>query len=372
MEAIMLTTQNAHRVTMVRRKDEPASAPVPFRWRGEHRFGIGNFDHLIGEGDEARIIKPHEFDRWEVVETSHPGYLEALWDAAYRAHYWSSQHPDIRGEDDIAMYERELHTDLQAMPEKQREQYLSNYKSHLSGVWASESRVANAFVTGGSGFNYRRNEKANNAYDNKYKAFREWRERVLKAIAKHKESQKTDEQRIDELWRKVEADIDSTAATIHNLDTGKECGYNRALFVSNLFGRIATHAKNGNVEIVERAVARIREWNAKSKKPIITERHSFFKLPDVARSVRKKQRQTSDRKNREVPFEGGKVVFNYAEDRLQILFDQIPDKETRERLHRTFRFNWSRRNQAWQRQLTDNAVSAAKQFLNIQTFPDER
>ena len=101
METIMLTRQNAHRVTMVRRKDDPASTPVPFRWRGERRFGIGCFDHLIGEGDEARIIKPHEFDQWEVIETSHPGYLEALWDAAYRAHYWSSQHPDIRGEDEI-------------------------------------------------------------------------------------------------------------------------------------------------------------------------------------------------------------------------------------------------------------------------------
>ena len=106
METIMLTRQNAHRVTMVRRKDDPASTPVPFRWRGERRFGIGNFDHLIGEGDEARIIKPHEFGEWEVVETSHPGYLESLWDAAYQAHYWSSQNPDIVGEDEITMYER--------------------------------------------------------------------------------------------------------------------------------------------------------------------------------------------------------------------------------------------------------------------------
>lgn len=365
MEAIMLTQQNAHRVTMVRRKDDPTSTPVLFRWRGERRFGIRNFDHLIGEGNEARIIKPHEFEGWEVVETSHPGYLEDLWDAAYHAHYWNSQHPDIVGEDELTQYERELHADLQTMPEEQREQYLSNYKSHLSGVWASESRVANAFVTGRSGFNYRRNEKAENAYRNKCEAFRGWRERALKAVEKYKESQKTDEQRAEELWQKVEADIDSTATTIHNLDTGKERGYSRALFVSNLFGRIATYAKNGNVEIVERAVARIREWNAKCQKPIITERHSLFKLPDVARSVRQKAEETAGRENKEIAFEGGKVVFNYAEDRLQILFDEVPDKEFRERMHREFRFNWSRRNMAWQRQLTDNAVRAARRLLNL-------
>ena len=364
METIMLTKKNAHRVTMVRRKDDPQSTPVPFRWRGELRFGIGNFDHLIGEGDQSRIIKPHEFEGWEVVETSHPGYLEDLWDAAYHAHYWSSQNPDIVGEDELTQYERELHADLQTMPEEQREQYLSNYKSHLSGVWASESRVASAFVTGRSGFNYQRNEKAENAYRNKCEAFRGWRERALKAVEKYKESQKTDEQRTEELWQKVEADIDSTATTIHNLDTGKERGYSRALFVSNLFGRISTYAKNG----VERAVARIREWNAKCQKPIITERHSLFKLPDVARRVRQKTEETVSRENKEIAFEGGKVVFNYAEDRLQILFDEVPDKEFRERMHREFRFNWSRRNMAWQRQLTDNAVRAARRLLKLENL----
>lgn len=251
------------------------------------------------------------------------------------------------------------------MPEEQREQYLANYKSYLSGVWASESRVASAFVTGPAKFNYRRNEKAENAYRNKYEAFRQWRERALKAVEKYKESQKTDEQRADELWQKVEADIDSTATTIHNLDTGRERGYSRALFVSNLFGRIATYAKNGNVEIVDRAVARIREWNAKCSKPIITERHSLFKLPGVARNIRQKAEETASRENKEVAFEGGKMVFNYAEDRLQILFDEVPDKKFRERMHREFRFNWSRRNMAWQRQLTDNAVRAARRLLNL-------
>ena len=224
--------------------------------------------------------------------------------------------------------------------------------------------MASAFVTGRSGFNYRRNEKANNAYRNKYEAFRQWRERALKVVERYRESLKTDDQRADELWRKVEADIDSTAETIHNLDTGKERGYSRALFVSNLFGRIATHAKNGNVEIVDRAVARIREWNAKCQKPIITERHSLFKLPDVARSVRLKTEETAGRENKEVAFEGGKVVWNYEADRLQILFDAVPSEEVRSKL-KMRAFKWSPRFLAWQRQLTDNAVYAARMVLGL-------
>lgn len=57
-------------------------------------------------------------------------------------------------------------------------------------------------------------------------------------------------------------------------------------------------------------------------------------------------------------FEGGTVVPNQEENRLQIIFDKIPSEELRRELsHRGF--HWSRRNQAWQRQLNFNAVRAA-------------
>lgn len=368
MDIIILTRQNAHRVTMVRRKDDPQSAPIAFHWRGDRRIGIGNFNHLLGEGDAARIIREEEFKQWAVTATKHPGYLESLWNAAYDAHYWSSQHPDIRGEDEITSYEQELHADLQTIPESRREQYLTTYKDHLSGVWVAESRVASAFVTGPAGFNQRRNERARNAYDNKYSAFRQWRERTLKAIEKYKETQKTPEERCNKLWTTVQADINRTAAMIHTIDLGQERGYSRALFVSGLCGRVGTHANNGHVEIVDRAIELVREWNAKCQKPIITERHSFFKLPEVARCVRQKAEEMATRENKEVVFEGGRLVWNYAEDRLQILFNKIPDKEFRQRMHRKFRFNWSRTNEAWQRQLTDNAVQAARRLLNLKAL----
>lgn len=57
-------------------------------------------------------------------------------------------------------------------------------------------------------------------------------------------------------------------------------------------------------------------------------------------------------------FEGGTVVPNQEENRLQIIFDEIPPEELRRELsHRGF--HWSRRNQAWQRQLNFNAIRAA-------------
>ena len=74
-------------------------------------------------------------------------------------------------------------------------------------------------------------------------------------------------------------------------------------------------------------------------------------------------------------FDGGKIFLNIEENRLQILFDEIPGEETRSAL-KSHGFKWSRKNEAWQRQLTRNAVYDAKKILGITdtkpaTGPDE-
>ena len=63
-------------------------------------------------------------------------------------------------------------------------------------------------------------------------------------------------------------------------------------------------------------------------------------------------------------FDGGKIFLNMEANRLQILFDEIPDEETRSAL-KSHGFKWSRKNEAWQRQLTRNAVYDAKRILGI-------
>ncbi len=63
-------------------------------------------------------------------------------------------------------------------------------------------------------------------------------------------------------------------------------------------------------------------------------------------------------------FDGGKIFLNMEANRLQILFDEIPSEEIRSSL-KSHGFKWSRKNEAWQRQLTRNAVYDAKRILNI-------
>lgn len=63
-------------------------------------------------------------------------------------------------------------------------------------------------------------------------------------------------------------------------------------------------------------------------------------------------------------YDGFQLIHNAAENRLQIVFDEIPAPEIRAALKENG-FRWSPRNKAWQRQLTDSAERAAKRILNI-------
>ena len=60
-------------------------------------------------------------------------------------------------------------------------------------------------------------------------------------------------------------------------------------------------------------------------------------------------------------FDGGEVVANSEENRLQILFDEKPDEQKRSALKGNG-FKWSPSKYDWPRQLNDNAIYAASRM----------
>lgn len=359
---VPLTKTNAHRVTLIRKK-ETDDIPIPFHFR-KRSMGMNTYIHTYGENGKEEELYPADFQYWEVVEFKHPGYLESLWEQALHAYYWNSQDPEVRAETDIMHYEMQLHEDLKKIPEDKQPNYIETYRQKFSGLLNSLSKCANPMVTGRSNFNYQRNEKANNTYQNKYEEFHQWRKRYMDAMQQMMEAAKPEEEKLEETWSKLKRDIASSANTIHEIDTGKARGYHRALFVSSILNKVSTFANHGEVEIVQKAVDFITEYNAKVKKPVITSRNKFFQLPEIAKRMKEKLQAIREQENKEMKFEGGTLVWNYEEDRLQILFNDIPHENTRKDL-KSSGFRWSPRFHAWQRQLTSNAIYAAKRILNL-------
>ncbi|MDR1459887.1 MAG: hypothetical protein LBI60_06705 [Bacteroidales bacterium] len=287
--------------------------------------------------------------------------LQEFKELARRAFYWTSFDPDKRGERTILEHENQLNNDLAGMPDEEKERYTGNYKKYFSTWLSAHSNCASSAITGGSGFDVRKAEKANNRERACYEEFTRWREKALKSIAKRIEANRPEAEKQNEDWQRLERSILRSASTIHGINAGIERGCNKALFVSSIYNKIETYAKNGDVEMVQKAIDCIRHFN-EAMSVVITERHKFFKLPEVAEAKREALADKAEKESEELALKGCKVVYNYREDRIQLMFDEKPSADIISQLKKSA-FKWSPRFGAWQRQMTGNAIVALKQFI---------
>lgn len=367
IEQILLSKKNYHRVSKVVSLANPEQGEWLFNWRGKklsdnlmHR----DYAHTairISDNEEV-VIYDKDLASWAVTEWKYEVNLEEFWNCAYEAFYSTSFSPEERGAYYIRMYEEELNADIEKIPEEEKERYISKYKEWVRTLFDKHSRIMSAMITGPARFPTQRNEKMNNYYDSAVREFREWREKALKAIARRIEDAKPEEQKTEEEWVRLKRSIGSSARTIKGINEGMERGYNKALFVSSIYGKVETYAKRGDVAMVEKAIAYVRELNKQSS--IITERHKFFKLDEMAKAVCETHEVRSNKEDAEILFDGGRVIKNYSEDRVQIVFDTKPQPDVISNLkHNGFR--WSPRFSAWQRQLTNNAYYAVTRVIPV-------
>lgn len=367
MEQILLSKKNYHRASKVVNVENQEQGEFLFNWRDKKLSdNLMHCDYAhtairISDNEEV-IIYDKDLGSWAVTDWKYKVNLEELWKCACDAFYSTSFSPEERGAYYIRTYEEELNADIEKMPEEERERYISKYKEWVQILFNKHSRIMSTMITGPARFPTRRNEKMNNYYENAVSEFRAWREKVLKAIARRVEDAKPEEQKADEEWTRLKRSIYSSASTIKGINDGTERGYNKALFVSSIYGKVETYAKRGDVTIVEKAIAYVRELNKQSS--IITERHKFFKLAEMAKAVCEAQEVRSNKEDTEILFDGGRVIRNYSEDRVQIVFDTKPQPDVISNLkHNGFR--WSPRFSAWQRQLTNNAYYAVTRVIPV-------
>ena len=112
-------------------------------------------------------------------------------------------------------------------------------------------------------------------------------------------------------------------------------------------------------EIEKLKAVMARNWRA-NPKPY--ESYALTNNSAVIRQTKKRIEELSQKAETEYEgwaFEGGEVKINREANRLQVFFDEKPDRDTCSAMRHSG-FKWAPSIGAWQRQLNDNAIYAAK------------
>ena len=291
---------------------------------------------------------------------------------ARRAYYWTSFDPDKRAESEIRDYVNALKSDYETLkalaktPEdidKLNEmfaKYRAGYKSRVEKYLSAHSKVASSAVTGPARFNSAKNEtKANNAH-NAMTEMIDYREKMNKVITKELNpiasgviSGKTDDQ-LTQLNKKLE----ELKALQEKMKSAN---------------KIIKSGKNVNERLVSE-LGMTKEEVDELMKPDFTGTSGYpsFKLTNNNAKIKqtearianltKKQEKFQESGNKEYSFDKGKVIFNYEENRLQIIYDSIPIAGERQILKKNG-FRWSPKNKLWQRILGKSAIDSSVKIL---------
>lgn len=284
--------------------------------------------------------------------------VEALRKQARDAHYWNSFQPDRAAEVVLNSVESELRDYQSQLPDELREDFETRYLDLTSRWLSALSRCASPAVTGPAKFPVKRMQKANEAERNARMKLDEWAKKFVHRVTHPTQHRLTGWAEIERLQMKVdqltelqelmkacnaivrkkslsdEEKVDEMVSLGQHEKTAKD------LLEPDFCGRrgFPSYALTNNLAKIKQAQGRIG---------------SLTKMVNT--------------ENSEVELDWGTIELDYQEERIRLHFNEIPSDELRTQLKQNA-FKWSRTNQAWQRQLTDNAMRATKRIFNLESL----
>lgn len=265
-------------------------------------------------------------------------------DIGYRAHSGTSFDPEKRAIQEqerfkkiiISAYEdiKKLITDENKIKSITLfNEFIDGTKKRFISLLHSKGNCYSVMITGGANFNDRKHEKMNNierAKSDDLYSFIEWKiKKIKKALAPAPKSTKEQLEAERELHR-LGLELNKLARK----KLSREEKINEALKITD-----------NKIMLKEFA------WNLDNNSKFYTV-NSNQKIKRLELKL-KKEEALSNTENKTQKFNGWSLVFNYGLSRYQILFDDIPDDETRTKL-KSLAFIWSQKNEAWQVHLTNN------------------
>ena len=238
--------------------------------------------------------------------------------------------------------------------------YARKLAANMNKGYEITARVPSILITGGSNFPVRKKEKQNAAADKNMQEFTEIQGLLEKIRSTGMGGISADDPNaVSKLESKL-AKLEQAQETMKAVN---------AYYRKNKTLDGCPHLSTEQIEKLKEAMSGSYRANPKPFE-------SYQLSNNNAEIHRLKDRITALTRRKELgyvgwEFDGGRVEANTADNRLQIFFDEKPDKEIREELKGNG-FRYAPSAEAWQRQLNDNAIYAADRIKCIQPLTGER
>lgn len=283
-------------------------------------------------------------------------------DTARNAFAWSSFDPEKRGERTRRDYfetVKEFAEWLDKLDNLSEEEKRVNFEDFRNGFIAkfnswlsSQGRCASSAITGGSGFNTVRAERANLAEHNKSVelwGFPEYYQKKIEKLIRRREEAKTTE---------AEKAIIKGLKSISELAV---CGANsylppleRSKFVNYFFN----HLHEFTLEETQTIVDTLQTAEADNKYKLITTKSKIF----IALERKKAEKPQTEEEKLYYKNDIVEVIKNREAKRFQAFFDGKPESNIIAKL-KELGFRWSPRAGAWQQYYTSNGKYKIDTFL---------
>ena len=263
-----------------------------------------------------------------------------------------SMDPERMGHHICIECSEELNEFLAKIPEELHAEYEAKYLQKWREWLGALSRCYSVLVTGPARFNNRRHEKMNDYERAAKQRLKDWSEKVVKRI--NRQERLTGWQEVERLQEKVD--------TLQCLqDTMKAAN------------KVCRSTKLSEVEKVDELVALgIKEQDAVMLlHPTQSWQSVGFATYQLQNNLAKikatqaaieRHKAMAEAEDKEITFNGGRVVVCNSDERMRFYFDEIPSVEVRNLMKKNA-FKWSPKNGAWQRQLTANCKFDTKRIL---------
>lgn len=292
---------------------------------------------------------------------------------AYNAHRNTSFTPDKRAEMEQQQYVEDMRSmeasvkkyvrneEQKAIMIEELKKYQSSYLEKKNDLLYRRSGIASVMITGGSNFPVERMKKRNEIDHRKTGEYLDWKKKQKAVIRRAVNKKLSESEKQSDLEAVISKDL--KIASTKEFRGEKVPLYMRNGAKNRIVGKVQTLVRNGQTEEVDKILKMIEKSEKKEGVVVFTKRHKIWGYSKKAEVMQERisARPTTGSKKL-LTFNGGSVINNYEDERVQIIFDEKPSSKVLSDLNGSG-WRWTPSKGVWQRKNTKNAEYSANRII---------